>query len=65
MITTILRNITHQQLRAAYYYTADHLHIPVSEITDATAVAYVCRHFEQGAYSGWDGFTEMLEADAR
>ncbi len=65
MITTILRNATRQQLEAAYHYTADHLHIPVSELTDTVAVAYVCQHFEQGAYSGWNGFTDMLKADAR
>ncbi len=41
MITTILRNATRQQLEAAYHYTADHLHIPVSELTDTVAVAYV------------------------
>lgn len=63
MITTILRNATYQQLHAAYHYTADHLHIPVSELTDAVAVAYVNVHFRQGDYAAWDGFVEMLEAD--
>lgn len=65
MITTILRNCTRQQLEAAYHYTADHLHVPVSELTDTVAVAYVVRHFEQGQYTGWTGFFQMLEADQR
>lgn len=65
MITTILRTCARADLEAAYHYTANHLHVPVSEITDTVAVAYVLRHFEQGAYSGWDGWVEMLEADRR
>lgn len=65
MIITILRNATRKQLEAAYHYTADHLHIPVEEVTDIVAVAYVAAHFEQGVYLSWEGFTHMLKADAR
>lgn len=65
MITTILRNCTRGQLEAAYLWTAEQLHIPWGELTDTVAVAYVARHFEQGTYSGWDGFVEMREADRR
>ena len=65
MITTILRNCTREQLEAAYHYTADHLHIPVGELTDTVAVAYIVQHFEQGDYEGWNGFIEMRESDAR
>lgn len=65
MITTILRNSTYQQRQAAYHYTADRLHIPLGEVTDVVAVAYVVAHFEQGGYLSWEGFVEMLEADAR
>lgn len=65
MIITILRNATRPQLVAAYHYTADHLHIPVGEVTDIVAVAYVCAHFKQGGYLSWEGFADMLETDAR
>jgi hypothetical protein len=64
VIINILRNCTRQQLEAAYHYTANHLHIPVGEITDFVAVAYVNAHFHQGDCLAWDGFVEMLEADA-
>lgn len=65
MITTILRNSTYRQRQAAHHYTADHLHIPLGEVTDLFAVAYVVAHFEQGGYLGWEGFVEMLEADVQ
>lgn len=65
MITTILRTAHARHIRAAMQHTADHLHVPVSELTELIAVAYVVRHFEQGAYSGWDGFVAMREADGR
>jgi hypothetical protein len=32
-------------------------------VSPEVAVAYIVKHFEQGAYSGWDGFTEMLDVD--
>jgi hypothetical protein len=65
MITVILRNATRKQLEEAYRYTAHHLHIPVGEVTDITAVAYVSAHFEQGVHLSWEGFVDLLEADAR
>lgn len=63
MIITILRTAHPKHVRAAMHTTADHLHVPVSEVSELIAVAYVCAHFQQGSYSGWDGFTEMLDAD--
>lgn len=65
MITTILRNCTHEQLVAAYHYTADHLHLPTGALNHEVAVAYVNAHFQQGDYLAWEGFVEMLEADGR
>ena len=65
MIIAILRNCTSKQLEAAYHYTADHLHIPVGEVTDIVAVAYVAAHFEQGVYLSWEGFVDLMEADRR
>ncbi len=62
MITLILKNASLSQLSAAVQYTADHLHIPESMVTSTVAVAYICKHFEMGAYTGWDGFTEMIGA---
>ena len=63
MIITILRTAHAKHIRAALYHTANHLHVPVEEITEMIAVAYIVQHFKQGAYEGWDGFVEMLEAD--
>lgn len=65
MITTILREASANQLTAARYFTADCLHIPYGDVSGLVAVAYICRHFEQGDYSGWDGWVAMREADAR
>lgn len=64
MIITILRTAYAPHVRAAMRWTADNLHIPEGEVTELFAVAYVVKHFEQGAYTGWDGWVAMLEADA-
>jgi hypothetical protein len=64
MIITILRTAHAAHIRAAIRWVSDQLHIPAAEMTDLFAVAYVVRHFEQGTYTGWDGWAEMLEADA-
>lgn len=64
-ITTILSTATTAQLAAADAWVCDQLHVHESTFTQAVAVAYVRRHFEQGALSGWDGFVEALGADAR
>ncbi|MER6687519.1 hypothetical protein [Streptomyces olivaceoviridis] len=61
MITTILNNATNRQLQGAVNWTSDHLHVPLDQVTECVAVAYVVRHFEMGALSGWDGFTRYLE----
>lgn len=61
MITTILRNCTRRQLEEAYNYAACCLHIHPNDLTDVAAVAYVCRHFESGQLTGWDGFIQDLE----
>lgn len=63
MILTILRTAHAEHIRSAMHYTADHLHIPVGEVSELVAVAYVLRHFRQGFYEGWDGFVDMLNAD--
>jgi hypothetical protein len=34
-------------------------------VSPEVAVAYIVKHFEQGAYSGWDGFVDMLDANAQ
>lgn len=65
MITTILRTAEVRDLNAAARWTADCLHIPEDKVSHVVAVAYVCQHFEQGDYSGWDGFVEMRAADQR
>ena len=65
MIHTILCSAQPSELLDAKVFTATHLHVGPQDITDLIAVAYICQHFEQGTYSGWDGFVEMLEADAR
>ena len=65
MITLILRDATAEQLRAARCFTATHLHITSMDVPSRVAVAYICQHFEEGDYSGWDGFIEMREADSR
>ncbi|MGW0846799.1 hypothetical protein ACWD26_43135 [Streptomyces sp. NPDC002787] len=61
MITTIINNATGNQLRSAVIWTSDHLHVPLDQVTECVAVAYIVRHFEMGALSGWDGFTSHLE----
>lgn len=63
MITTILRNATCDQLDSARAWVSDQLHIPFERTTDLVAAAYIVKHFEQGSYSGWDGWIEMREAD--
>lgn len=65
MITTILRTARKRHIEAAVVHVADQLHAPIDEVTEHVAVAYICKHFEQGSYSGWDGFAEMLAADER
>jgi hypothetical protein len=65
VITIIINNATELELYAAIVHTANHLHVPEGEVTRSVAVAYIIRHFEQGVYFGWDGFVEMLKADAR
>lgn len=62
MITHILNTARSSVLDNAARQVADWLHIPYEDVTNKVAVAYICKHFEQGAYSGWDGFVEMLEA---
>lgn len=63
MITLILRTAHAQHLVDAVTWVSDQLHIPRSKVTVETAVAYIVKHFEQGAYSGWDGWVEMRKAD--
>lgn len=63
MITTILRTADTAHINVARKWVSDHLHIPESDVTPVVAVAYICRHFEQGVYYGWDGFVDMLKAD--
>lgn len=58
MITTILGDATVAQLTAAIRWTADNLHLPETHVSAPVAVAYVCRHFEAGQLTGWDGFIE-------
>lgn len=65
MITTILRTADKKDITAARHYAADHLHVSFLDVQPVIGVAYICQHFEQGDYSGWDGFVEMREADAR
>lgn len=63
MIITILNTAAHHDIGAAREFTAEHLHLPLGNVSEVVAVAYVLQHFEQGSYSGWDGFVEMREAD--
>lgn len=65
MITTIVRNAAHDDLLMARMWTSDQLHIPRDMVSPEVAVAYIVKHFEQGAYSGWDGFVDMLDANAQ
>jgi hypothetical protein len=59
-IIMILRNTTRTQLYAAINWTADNLHVPVNEVPDIVAIAYVQRHFKAGQLEGWDGFVTDL-----
>lgn len=65
MITTIVRNATREQRTTSRKFVADLLHIPYEDVSTVVAVAYICKHFEQGSYSGWDGWIEMREADQK
>ncbi|MFE4832967.1 hypothetical protein [Streptomyces sp. NPDC056672] len=61
MITAIMNNATDAQLQGAVNWTSDHLHVPLDQVTECVAVAYVVRHFQMGALSGWDGFIRDLK----
>jgi hypothetical protein len=65
MITTIIEHAEWSHLRSALIFTSNCLHVPPDDVSTAVAVAYVIRHFKQGTYEGWEGFVEMLKADAR
>jgi len=65
VITTIIENASDADLLDAVRWVSDQLHVPASQVTSSVAVGYVVRHFEQGDYAGWEGFTEMRGADAR
>lgn len=58
MIITIIRNAHPRQIEAAIRWTADNLHVPWDLINEYVAVGYVCKHFEVGELTGWDGFIE-------
>lgn len=60
MITNILRTAQPEHIVQAIVWTADNLHVPPSTISYHVAVAYVCRHFEAGQLTGWDGFVEDI-----
>lgn len=64
MILEILRTARSAHIRSAMGWVSDQLHVPAALVTEHVAVAYVCKHFEQGTYTGWDGWVDMLEADA-
>ena len=59
-ILPIVNEATFKQLTAARQWTADHLHVPRTEVTSQVAVAYVVRHFKSGELEGWDGFVDDL-----
>lgn len=61
MITHIAAHASTQQLNAAIRWTADNLHLPVGGVSVWVAVAYICKHFESGQLTGWDGFIQDLE----
>jgi hypothetical protein len=61
MLLNILRNTTRTQLYAAIRWTSDNLHVPVTEVPDIVAIAYVQQHFKMGQLEGWDGFITDLE----
>lgn len=63
MIQTILRMAHVADLREAREQVAHWLHLNADEVSSVVAVAYICKHFEQGAYSSWDGWMEMRAAD--
>lgn len=52
----ILMDAKRSQLDAAINWTADNLHVPVNQISNVVAIAYVKRHFKAGQLEGWDGF---------
>lgn len=64
MIQTILKTATLTDLREAREQVAHWLHLNVDEVSSVVAVAYICKHFEQGTYSSWEGWIEMRAADA-
>jgi hypothetical protein len=59
----IVRRADAKRLHQARQFVADHLHVHPEDLEHVTAVAYIDRHFEQGVYSGWEGWLEMVEAD--
>jgi hypothetical protein len=48
-------------MNTAIGWTANNLHVPESEVAEIVAIAYVERHFQQGALSGWEGFCENIK----
>jgi hypothetical protein len=64
MIQTILKTATLTDLRDAREQVAHWLHLNADEVSSVVAVAYICKHFEQGDYSSWDGWIEMRTNDA-
>lgn len=60
MITLIISFATPAQLNSAVTWTADNLHVPEEELTPSVAVGYVCKHYEAGVLTGWDGFIESI-----
>lgn len=59
-ISEIIRVAEIRHLITARCWTADHLHVPESSVSNDVAVAYVVRHFEAGRLSGWGGFVTDL-----
>lgn len=64
-ITDNLRNATEKQISAALGLTADMLHVPVDQLTEIVAVAYIMRHYGEGRVGGsesqgWEGFVADL-----
>jgi hypothetical protein len=55
----IVRRADAQLLMDARQYVSDVLHVALDDVPFITAVAYIDKHFEQGTYSGWEGWVEM------
>lgn len=66
-ISLIVKSTKRSHLEMARTFTGNCLHIPVADISDTVAVAYVVRHFGEGRVAGeeggWEAFIKDIPSD--